>query len=103
MAFTTPVLPFPPEIRDGEFVLVEQNDHYEIEGCVELIARTPQGYIESLPKMGLLDYTLTRGAPPAGEIRAATIAFEPRVNEIVDSRLVELVAIVTIDPVIANG
>jgi hypothetical protein len=92
-----PVLPFPPAIEDGDFVFVEQNSTYDIEGCVEAIVRCPRGHVDSLPDMGLRDYALTRGAPSAAEIRAGVEPYEPRASLIVDSRLVELVATVTVE------
>jgi len=97
MAPLIPVLPFPPEIRDGEFVLVEQDSAADIEGCIVAIAHCPQGHLDSLPEMGLRDYALTRGAPAVGEVRAGIEPYEPRARLLADSRLEELVATVTIE------
>lgn len=97
MAPVIPTMPFPPRIANGEFVLIEQDSQQDIEGSVELVARTPQGYLDSLPGMGLPDYALTRGVPSATEIRAAIEPYEPRASLVVDARLEDLVATVTID------
>lgn len=97
MTLRVPVAPFPLQISNGDFVLVEQNSDYEIEGCVEAIARCPQGYLDSLPEMGLPDWTLTRGTPDLTEIRASIAPYEPRASLVVDARLSGMVADITID------
>jgi hypothetical protein len=97
MAPVVPVLPYPPEIRDGDFVFVEQDSQADIEGCVLAIASCPQGHLDSMPDMGVRDYALTRGAPPVSEIRAGIEPYEPRVSLIVDPQLEDLVATVTIE------
>lgn len=95
---TVPNLLFPPTIRDGAFVLVEQDTREDIEGCVEAVARCPKGHLDSLPEMGMADYILTRGAPPAAAIRASVQPYEPRADVLVDTELEDRVATITIDP-----
>ena len=93
-----PQLAFPPAIRNGTFLLVEQDSQADIEGCVEAIARTPKGHLDSLPDMGLADYVLTRGVPSAAQIRHSIAPYEPRADTLVDTQLVDRVATITIDP-----
>lgn len=91
-------LVFPLQIRNGDFVMVAQDSQADIDGCVEVIARCPQGWLDSLPGMGLPDYTLTRGAPPVDDIRAGIEPYEPRADLSVDSDLEQLLATITLDP-----
>lgn len=92
-------LQFPLTIRGGEFVMVEQDSQTDIDGCLEAAARCPRGWLDSLPEMGLADYTLTRGTPPIDDIRAG---IEPYValpgDLLTDVELERLVATITLDP-----
>lgn len=88
-------LKFPVEIRDGQFVTVEQDSDADVLGCVELIARTPQGHWDSLPSMGLPDLAFSR--PDAGSLRAMIEPYEPRARVYADTRIADQVGDVLLE------
>lgn len=98
MALDVPTLKYPLEVRNGEFVMVEQDSQADLDGSVEVVARCPRGWLDSRPEMGVADYVLTRGAPDPAEIRAGIVPYEPRAAALTDSELVDRVATITIDP-----
>jgi len=69
-------LAFPLKLSGGVFQTVPRGSVQEIEGCVEAILRTPLGWVESLPTMGVRDPTHTR--PDIETLRAVVERHEPR-------------------------
>ena len=94
-------LAYPLRFGPGGFATVEQDTHADIEGCVEAALRTPLGWIDSQPDLGLPDLTGTPGGPGPDLIRVAADQGHPLADTLTSSEFDGLLArirVTTEDP-----
>jgi len=83
-------LAFPLELRDGQFVTVEQGSPQEIAGNAALIASCPRGWIDSDPEFGVPNMALTLAVDRPRIVREAVNRREPRANALTSEQWIDL-------------
>jgi phage baseplate assembly protein W len=74
----------PVQLTAGlELATVEQGSPDEIAQCVEAIVRTPLGFRDDLPALGVPDQTFRRGGADPAIVAAALERYEPRADDLV--------------------
>jgi len=66
-----------------ELTTVEQGSADEIAQCVEAILRTPLGWRDDLPELGLPDQTFRMGGADPSVVARALDTYEPRADVLV--------------------
>jgi phage baseplate assembly protein W len=83
----------------GRFQVVEQDSLEDIEQCVTAILRTPLGFSDAVPDLGLTYQPFYEGGADVTEIQEQLAAHEPRVDALVDEdpdRLNDALAVVNV-------
>lgn len=85
-------LPF--RFTNGGAVVVEQDTADEIMTCALAVLLCPKGYRVEVPEFGYPDPTFTEGRPDAQVVEAVLGNWEPRAQELVETRADALDALV---------
>lgn len=84
MADSDPVdLRFPIQQVDGDLATVPVGSPDEIVQCVKAIIRTPRGWRDAIPDLGLAGQLYRKGGPDVNEINRQLTTYEPRVESLV--------------------
>lgn len=68
---------------DGSFAEVEQGSPEEIAQCVEAIVRTPRGFRDDAPELGLPQLAFSEGGADPELVAVALAEHEPRAEQLV--------------------
>ncbi len=100
-----PHLKFPLVLLpDGRLGQVEQDSAEDVVQCVRVILRTPRGWREDIPDMGLPNPAFRKGGADLVEIERQIKTYEERADSLVDEDPSALVdALAEVDVQIAAG
>lgn len=78
-------LQFPLLLVNGRFATFEQGSPKDVAQCVAVLMRTPRGFRDDLPDLGIDRLAFRRNGPDLDEIERQITTYEPRAVALVES------------------
>ena len=78
-----PHLTFPLRVISGRFACLEQDSPQDVAQCVATLLRTPYGWRDDMPDLGVDHVEFRMGGPNLQEIERQIVTYEPRAEALI--------------------